>query len=648
MAATTVFTGESIESILALGLSESQFQVAVATAGWEYGEVLDYVAKRSPESFTGDIEAFVFRASAGIFGHNAPHYDTLSTDAKTAFHDWDASGFDVWHDSIKGLHDAKNYYQDADVYLERPISGILKDSWLLLERSDDYDVYRVNSARESSLAGFGISSKVTGLALSNTDGDELEDVPDDKESAYLVRKTTAFAKSEELKLAAIPNTDDLQAGVTIQIELDSLAPGLQIGQAIAISGEQVDAEGVRRSEIKLLKSITHLNGYTTLTFTEALKYGYTRDTVTINANVVHATHGETVSDEVLGNGDGASPHQRFKLKKPPLTHVSAPSTSGAESTLAVRVDGVKWAEEASLFGLSTDDRKYIVRIDDDANAFVQFGDGKRGARLPTGSENVTASYRSGIGSDGEVAAGSLTLMKTRPFGVKSVDNPTAASGSEDPETLDDARTNAPLTVLTLDRIVSLQDFEDFASAYAGIGKAKAIVIWDGVGELVYITVASASGSEVEAGSELYKNLKDAIDTARDPLRPVEIDSFQPRFFNLEAKLLIDSDYEWDTVTGAVNKALIDAYSFSKRGFSQAVTSAEVINIIHDVPGVVAVDLNKLHRVDALGKQIGKARATILPARSASLNPNAGDSSDRFSPAELLLINKSGITFSEMA
>ena len=306
-----------------------------------------------------------------------------------------------------------------------------------------------------------------------------------------------------MDLAAIPNTDDLKAGQTNQIELDSFAPGLQIGQAIAISGEQNDANGVMRSEIKLLLSITHLDGYTTLTFTEALKYGYKRDTVKINANMVHATHGETVSGEVLGNGDGASPHQRFKLKKPPLTHVSSASSSGAESTLTVRVDGVKWAEKASLYGLSSDDRKYIVRIDDDANAFVQFGDGTSGARLPTGSENVTATYRSGIGSEGEVAAGSLTLMKTRPFGVKSVDNPTDASGSEDPETLDNARANAPLTVLTLDRIVSLQDFEDFACAYAGIGKAKAVTIWDGVSELVYITIASAKGGEVDDSSELY-------------------------------------------------------------------------------------------------------------------------------------------------
>jgi len=641
LAVQSASANESIEAILALGLSESEFQVAVVMAGWVYADVLDYVAKRSPESFTGDIEAFVFRESAGIFGHNAPYYLSLPKEIRGSGlaypHDWDNPDWNIWFDSIKNAE-----YSPEHLYLERSVSGITEGSWLALERPDDYKVYQITSSNEGSKTGFGISSKVTGLTLTNDDGSAV-----DKDPAFKVRKTTAFVKSEQLELAAIPNTDDLQAAITNQIELDSLAPGLQIGQAIAISGEQDDAEGVMRSEIKLLQSISHLDGYTTLTFTEALKYGYKRDTVTINANVVHATHGETVSDEVLGNGDGASPHLRFKMKKPPLTHVSAASASGAESTLTVRVDGVRWAETASLYGLNADDRNYIIRIDDDANAFVSFGDGKSGARLPTGSENVTATYRSGIGSAGEVLAGNLTLMKTRPFGVKGVNNPTDASGSEDPETLDNARTNAPLTVLTLDRIVSLQDFEDFACAYAGIGKAKALTIWDGVAELVYITIAGASGGEVDASSDLYKNLKNAIDAARDPLRPVKIDSFQPRFFDLHAKLLIDPDYEWDTVTGDIKEALVDAYSFAKRAFSQPVTSAEVLNIIHDVPGLIAVDLEKLHLVDAYGKQVGKSLSTILPARTASLNPNAGDSSDHFSPAELLLINEPGITFSEM-
>ena len=40
-----------------------------------------------------------------------------------------------------------------------------------------------------------------------------------------------------------------------------------------------------------------------------------------------------------------------------------------------------------------------------------------------------------------------------------------------PEASDDARRNAPLAVMSLDRLVSVQDYADFARTFAGIGKA---------------------------------------------------------------------------------------------------------------------------------------------------------------------------------
>jgi hypothetical protein len=56
-------------------------------------------------------------------------------------------------------------------------------------------------------------------------------------------------------------------------------------------------------------------------------------------------------------------------------------------------------------------------------------------------------------------------------GLKSVTNPAGAAGGADPESLDQARTNAPNTVRTFGRIVSLRDFEDAAREFAGVAKA---------------------------------------------------------------------------------------------------------------------------------------------------------------------------------
>ena len=56
----------------------------------------------------------------------------------------------------------------------------------------------------------------------------------------------------------------------------------------------------------------------------------------LNANVVRASHGETVAREVLGSGTG-QPEQRFRLRRPPVTHrTAATGTGAAKKTVSVK------------------------------------------------------------------------------------------------------------------------------------------------------------------------------------------------------------------------------------------------------------------------------------------------------------------------
>lgn len=381
---------------------------------------------------------------------------------------------------------------------------------------------------------------------------------------------------------------------------------------------------------------------TTLMLKDALANTYDRTTVAIYANVAKATHGETVK-EALGSGDGAKPHQRFKLNKKPLTYVSAATASGGESTLEVRVNDVLWKEAWSLYGLDAGSESYIVRMADDGTASVIFGDGKSGARLPTGLENVKATYRSGIGPDGEVGANSLTLLKTRPLGIRGATNPVAASGAAAPEALDEARVNAPLTVLTLDRIVSLRDFEDFARAFAGIGKARAVALWDGETRLVHVTVASSTGKPIATTTPLYANLVKAMRAACDPMQAFLVSDHTLLSFNLRAKVRIDPRYVADAVLSDVQVALTAAFSFEERALGQPVTAAEVVTVISQVAGVVAVDLDQLYLSTDPNGPNQEVPDPILPASTADWNAEKSE----IQPAQLLLINPAGVTLLKM-
>lgn len=654
---------------------EKNLQAFLTMHGWEADALLAYVDDLRAASFDDEARQFLaLRERLGFFGHNGPFFSSLpdvdddsgpiitaralsASEIEPAAHttipieaitaagsgkawpyNWDQPGFSIWKDAL-----TNDYYYDEDadeyfdVYLERTVAELVGDTWAVFERPlNAHAVYRVTDVTEASRSGFGLSAKVSGLQLADEDGQHLANSTAAKPEAFHFRRSTAYVKSEALALAALPLTDDLAAGIR-ELRLGTMVLGLEEGQMVALRGEEVGTDGAVRNELLTLEAVTHSAGYTTLVFEEGLARSYVRDTVTINANVVRASHGETVAGEVLGSGDGAAKHQRFTLKKPPLTHLSA--VGGSESTLTVRVDGVAWEQVDTLYGFGGTARVYVVRIDNDANATVVFGDGKSGARLPTGQENVTATYRSGVGSEGEVGAGTLTLLKTRPFGIRSVTNPLAASGANDPEQLDDARTNAPLTVLTLDRIVSLQDYEDYARAYPGIGKARADAIWNGENEVVHLTVADGDA----VVSPLYERLLESIEAARDPLRPVVLDTFQPFVFFVTAKVLIDDAYLWDDVEAALHEALTAAFSFEARAFGQPVTAAEVLQVMHGVDGVLAVDLDELYKTAPDAAPVGSLFNTVLASHPARFDK----ATNTILPAELLLVHPFGIDLFRM-
>ena len=369
---------------------------------------------------------------------------------------------------------------------------------------------------------------------------------------------------------------------------------------------------------------------------ESIKNSYDPSTVSILANVVEATHGETV-EEVLGSGEGHLKHQAFTLKKPPLTFVPADNATGAESSLKVRVNGKIWQGAKSLYELKRESQAYILQINENVTTTqtcILFGDGIRGARLPTGEENIIAIYRSGLGLSGNVTAGSLSILKTRPQGISDVINPLAATGASEPERLADARKTAPSNVRTLDRIVSLSDFEDFALSFTGIFKAKSVSLWNGETQLVHITIAGENGAEIPEESNLYRKLIDTMNNARDPFQQMEVASYIPLRFNLEAKVKIDEQQNLKkTIQAKIEKALQENFAFDHRSFGQSVTSAEVTTVIGSIDGVVAVNLVLLYQSD-----LSRTLERTLESSLAYFDPRT----DKIKPANLLLINPTGL------
>lgn len=640
IAHTLPLTAESVNTqVRSKRWSDQDLSAFLTFNKWDQKELQNYLLadRRNNPAASGAV--YSMRASLGFFGNTAPLYGSMpKNQGGTTLYpgqDWDtATGWPIWKSQ-----QSNDYYQSADAYLERVVQGVLADSWVCLEVPGSTSIYKIESVIERSVAAFGLNNKVSGIWLKTPAGVSLNNNSSDKPASYTVRTTTAHLLSEALSLIELPLTADLTGGAA-SLELDNLALGLKPGQSLILTGERTDTPGLMHSEVLTIKEINHIAGFTVLNFENGLQYPYKRSSVSLNANVALATHGESTT-EILGSGNGGQSNQVFSLKKPPLTHVSAPSATGSASTLQLRINNLLWSQTPSLFGLPATSQSYTVRIEDDGKANIIFGDGKQGSRLPSGVNNVVATYRSGIGLDGQVAAGSLTLLQSKPLGVRGVNNPLSASGAGDPEKMDDARSHAPLTVRTLERIVSREDYEDFGNAFAGIGKAQAIELWNGGQRIIHLTVAGADGTPI-TNSAFLQNLIKALDAARDPAQVVKIDTFDQLLFDLSANVAVDDRYIVKDVFAAIQNSLIETFSFAKRTFGQPVSAAEVITCIQKVAGIVYVDL------DALFPSGGSSALNQLISANIAHAPGSGAAQNApIQRAQLLLLNSMGVKIQEV-
>jgi hypothetical protein len=574
------------------------------------------------------LEVWQLGASARLFGAAAPDVRLLHADIRAAVNASDPPADDWLGFTIGEVPGAK---LDDDggggtVQLDGP-HPLVEGDWLVFAHPDYVELYDVEASAESSATAFSLSGRTTQVRLR---GENLRDKFDDE-----IRKTTVSRATRRFALGE-PPAMPMVSGSTI--ELERVVPGLRGGQTIAVSEALPDPAPpgqppatVPPGEILKIKSVTHGSRTTTIVFDRPLSRSYPRAAFRFHANVARSTHG-AAREEVLGSGDAGAAFQTFTLSEKPLTYVSAETPSGRLSTLTVWVNRLLWAEVESFVGQPADARVYVTRRSDEGKVSIIFGDGLSGARLPSGSENVVARYRVGIGERGRVKDRQIALLMSRPLGLAGVSNPVPSTGGADPESRDTARTSAPGTVTALGRPVSLRDFEDFALGFAGIAKARAARLWTGTGWLAHLTVASASGEPMPVGHPLLETLRKSIDAARDTTQHLAIGDHRPCRVRLDLRLKAAPDRLFDEVKAELTAQLAAALGRTAQGLAEPITTSGIMALAHAVSGVLAIDIDRLE--DDQGKTLKDGGLMALPGRATG---------GVALPADLLLLDQLNIT-----
>jgi Baseplate J-like protein len=614
-----------------------------------------------PDSpYTEDAPPLVvlFRRQGSLFGYNAPLWGALpSQQTQTT--------------APVGIY-AGDQYSWAEQYLPSTADSIDLDTvysqavpggWVVLTEagssasSHTAELFHIDGAAETNLAEFALTGRATRLFISGMNIDW-----------FSPRRASVFLQSEAQTLAERPINGPLER---TRLTLASYVDGLQSGRTLIVAGQLARlaaaiaglvltaTDGSTRTpklgdQFFLLGhaagvyTLQAIDGWTGTIATAAASFTqvpaltadpvlaetvtigsvdqsdllhtalvpvaplvnfYDRSTVTIYGNVAQATVGQTVQ-EVMGSGNAATPFQSFQLRQPPVTWTLAATPTGVQSSLQVFANDVPWTEADTLYGQGAQAQVFAERRDELGNTNALFGDGALyGARPPSGTMNLRAQYRRGLGVAGNVDAGQISLLLSRPLGLKAVINPLPAIDGADPEPLEGARASAPRSVATLDRAVSLLDYQSYAQSFAGIAKALATWSWDGTRRRLVLTLAGQAGAAVPPVGDVAGKLAASLASFGEVAVPLLLQSYSPVTFQIG--LLVRPAVSGNDAAAqqAAVAALRAAYSFDARGFGQAVALSEVVEIAQGGAGVAAVQVTMLYRSDqppGLSPRLGAA------------------------------------------
>lgn len=266
----------------------------------------------------------------------------------------------------------------------------------------------------------------------------------------------------------------------------------------------------------------------------------------------------------------------------------------ANNTLEITINSVVWTLQKTLARSLPTDTHYIVDVGSDGIPYVQFGNGVKGM-IPPANFSVLGNYYTTEGSAGNTISeqtitqlsGSLTIPS--PAVAIQITNPNSPVGGYDIETIDDIRVNAPLTIRTLDRAVTEQDYTDMALQADSVVKAN-VINTCGKNLAVYIAPAGggiATGSLIDDTAEFLETVK---------MVTTHLDVYAAGITPVFAQMLITARFRADKVQCKLDaeNALTNSFSFNNQAINGRVAISDVIALVDNLDSVDTVELTQLY------------------------------------------------------
>ncbi len=343
--------------------------------------------------------------------------------------------------------------------------------------------------------------------------------------------------------------------------------------------------------------------------------------ITIGGTVA-AVNASVVRDENVGISEGI-PGQHFELRRKPVLSTDEPAKLGV--TTGTGSDGAPtwetWEQVGDFAASGPKDRHFIL---DGATGEIQFGpvirqpDGalRLYGATPQKDRNIRMlEYHTGGGSRGNVATGSLKVMKSSiPF-VSRVENRRDARGGVDGEDIENAKVRGPIRLRTRGRAVTTEDFEHLArEAAPNVGRVRAVAAGDGaqagaVRLLVVPSLPAADGrirfDQLVPEATLLEAITQRLEECRVIGTRISVEPPGYRGVTVEATVRAAPGANPNRLKADAERALY-AYLHPITGgpdgagwpFGRPVTIGEIYSVLQRVPGAEVVESVNLFGTNA--------------------------------------------------
>lgn len=293
-------------------------------------------------------------------------------------------------------------------------------------------------------------------------------------------------------------------------------------------------------------------------------------------------HGSSVNSDIIGTSNGTA-YQDFTLSYSPVI------VDSIRVFIRSEYDIEEWERVSNFIDSDVSSKQYMIEVTDNDYVKVMFGSGYSGMIPPIYDNGISANYRIGGGIIGNVSLESITEIQSKPAVIIDTMNVEQVQIGKDKETIEEAKIHAPLSLRTLWRAVTLEDYENLLvqEFTSDIVRVKAIAEEDRYTVSLYVLTNNKTEDLPESKK---KEFLEFLDERKEI--GYNLQMYPPTYENvtLTVNITTNKAYNNTNLKALVEGYLTDTLTLGYFNFGEPLIVSQISKQLMTLPGVYDVNI----------------------------------------------------------